>query len=304
MATTLCPNGHASTTSDYCDTCGAPIGGSPSSAAPAAPPVQSAPPDPAAAAAPGGPSAQSAQNVTCAHCGAQNPADALFCEVCGYDFTTGQAPPPETPRPVVTHASAPTVAPAPAPTSGWAVEISADAGWYASKATGDTDPFPVNATARLVALTGHVALIGRESASRGIHPEIDAGADSAVSRRHAQLVRTGHSWQVVDLQSTNGTYVGRAGLAPPDDPLPSGQPVDLAPGDSVFVGAWTRINLRNLDEPAAAGPEAEAPATEGPTTEAPAAEAPATEAPAAEAPTTEAPAGEGSSAPPSAPDPV
>lgn len=273
MATTLCPNGHASTTSDYCDTCGAPISGSPPSAAPAAPPVQSAPPDPAAAAAPSAPSAPSAPNVTCAHCGAQNPGDALFCEVCGYDFTTGQAPPPETPRqPIVTHASAPTAAPAQAPTSGWAVEVSADAGWYASKATGDTDPFPVNATARLVALTGHVALIGRESASRGIHPEIDAGADSAVSRRHAQLVRAGDSWQVVDLQSTNGTYVGRAGQAAPDDPLPSGQPVDLAAGDSVFVGAWTRITLRNLDEAAAEGSAAATPTAEAPTAEAPTAD--------------------------------
>jgi pSer/pThr/pTyr-binding forkhead associated (FHA) protein len=67
-----------------------------------------------------------------------------------------------------------------------------------------------------------------------------------VSRRHAQLVHSGDEWQIVDLGSTNGTTVARAGQAPDADPLPSGQPRSLADGDSVMVGAWTRITLHRV----------------------------------------------------------
>ena len=68
----ICENGHRSTTDDYCDTCGAPVH--------AAPSVGIAPP----VAAP--------TTQKCPNCGASNPADALFCEACGYDYTTGTLP--------------------------------------------------------------------------------------------------------------------------------------------------------------------------------------------------------------------
>ena len=84
MSTVACPNGHQSTDPDWCDTCGAKIGGSP----PSPQPPSHATTSPALTSAP----------VHCPHCTELNPADALFCEVCGYDFTTGQAPP----APVVT----------------------------------------------------------------------------------------------------------------------------------------------------------------------------------------------------------
>jgi hypothetical protein len=239
MAAT-CPNGHQSATDDYCDVCGVPIGGSPSApspsgappaAAPAAPatPTPSAPASAASAAASGPP-------VDCPNCGTENLADALFCEDCGYDFTTGQKPAPDVPLTLE--------GPAPAVETGWEVEVTADRDWYAVKATADTEAFPTAQTAHTVALRGHVAMIGRESASRGIHPDIDAGDDAAVSRRHAQLVHSGDEWQIVDLGSTNGTTIAKAGQAPDADPLPSGQPRALADGDSVMVGAWTRITLR------------------------------------------------------------
>ncbi|MDR1214850.1 MAG: FHA domain-containing protein [Propionibacteriaceae bacterium] len=62
-----CSNGHQSATIDFCDVCGLPMAGG---AAPVvAPPAQ-----------------------TCPHCGAPRPAAALFCEACGYDYTTGALP--------------------------------------------------------------------------------------------------------------------------------------------------------------------------------------------------------------------
>ena len=56
-------------------------------------------------------------------------------------------------------------------------------------------------------------LVGRPSASRSIHPDIDCSGDIGVSRRQAQLTTDGQRWWVEDLQSANGTYVG-AGQRP------------------------------------------------------------------------------------------
>ncbi|MDR1807906.1 MAG: FHA domain-containing protein [Propionibacteriaceae bacterium] len=69
-----CPNGHETATTDFCDQCGVPMPAD----APAAPPAAPEPvlPTPEA----------------CPHCGAPKPPGALFCEACGYDYTTGALP--------------------------------------------------------------------------------------------------------------------------------------------------------------------------------------------------------------------
>ena len=85
--TAVCPAGHTSTSDDYCDVCGMPIEASPSTAEAGTPP----PPTEAPAQAPAQTS-RPAQN--CPNCGTPNVADALFCEACGYDFTTGTMPRP------------------------------------------------------------------------------------------------------------------------------------------------------------------------------------------------------------------
>ncbi|MDO5710796.1 MAG: FHA domain-containing protein [Micrococcales bacterium] len=98
----ICPQGHPSASTDYCDICGSPMSaaaGGPSltSALPPAAPVadvglppgsKTAPPLPGSAGSPG----STAQR--CPNCGTVNVADALFCEACGYDFTTGVMPRP------------------------------------------------------------------------------------------------------------------------------------------------------------------------------------------------------------------
>jgi len=233
VSTDLCPNGHQSGDPEWCDTCGARIGAIASGAA--APPAVAEP----APAAPSSPSA-AAVPVACPHCSELNPADALFCEVCGYDFTTGQAPPagaaaevPVAPaRPVESSVS-------------WIAVVEVDPEWFALKGTLADQPCPTPSTST-VPLAHHTALVGRSSAARGLRPELSLDADTGVSRRHAQFVRDGDSLTIVDLSSTNGTYVVAAAQQPTADTaaLVPGVPVELADGDRVYAGAWSRLTVR------------------------------------------------------------
>ena len=76
----ICPAGHNSAADDYCDVCGLPVGPQGVLTAPAIPPVLPLP------------------GALCPHCGTNNAPDALFCEACGYDFTTGTMPRTATPQ--------------------------------------------------------------------------------------------------------------------------------------------------------------------------------------------------------------
>jgi hypothetical protein len=233
---TRCPAGHETASLDYCDVCGVPVG-APGAAAPpaptAAPTVAPAPPSPAPAAA----------SKPCPSCQAPNPDDALFCESCGYDFTTGQLPPPPVPRSSLSlDAPAPATAPPAAVT--WVAEIWVDPAWYERNREDATDPCPAAGAPKVAPLPGTSALIGRPSTSRQIHPQVDCTPDSGVSRKHAQLLLDGDRWYVEDLGSTNGTYVGGATAPPPTDPIPSGQRRELGDNDRIYVGAWTRVVIR------------------------------------------------------------
>ncbi|MCU1501780.1 MAG: domain containing protein [Ilumatobacteraceae bacterium] len=254
MSTVTCPNGHQSNDPEWCDTCGAKIADGTEAAAPSPPSSSAAAPDaPAAApaAAPSDPSGAASApeagplappapgaTLACPHCGTPNAVDNLFCEQCGYDFTTGQAPPEPQAVPV---------APPEEPVTGqrWVVIVEIDPQWFALKGelADQQRPAPSSST---VALAQHTALVGRTSQSRAVRPEIALDNDTGVSRRHAQFVRDGDDVSVVDLSSTNGTYVVPAGTEPDDDTpaLEPGVPAVLGDGDRVFVGAWSRLTVR------------------------------------------------------------
>lgn len=272
----ICENGHNSATDDYCDVCGLPVHPAPS----AAPPV---------------PAGRPATSQRCPNCGVTNPTDALFCEACGYDYTTGTLPrsdaagmlglrrpevvaPGATPTaaldldtpvlaPVVvdepvpapatpsyTPAAAPATVPAeagplddeeptrgrPAPRSeSYVAEIWIDPDWYEVQET--EEPMPSVGLPQTVVL-GADNLIGRASASRNIHPDVECGVDSGVSRRQARLSTDGTRWYVEDLDSANGTFVGRASGPLPTTPIQGRY--ELGPDDRIYVGAWTRIVVR------------------------------------------------------------
>ncbi|KRD40327.1 hypothetical protein ASE27_05235 [Oerskovia sp. Root918] len=337
----ICPNGHASESTDYCDVCGEPMAAASSGASGA---VSSGSAGPGATAAGAGEGAGSGEPITCPHCSFPAAAGALFCENCGYDFTTGSLPEPaEAPSaatpvpagapagasgpfappassldldPVAPPAGSPAAAPSADPLSApaaltppggdpgaggpstaavaagdpgtgplvapgapadpadpaegeatsartgatpsgtgthlptppvpgedqWVVEVWIDPDWYqAQKAE---DPLPSAGLPGLVVLRERSVLVGRPSASRNIHPQIDCGADSGVSRRHCQLNTDGQRWWVEDLQSSNGTYLSPAGGELPIDPIPAGQRREVADGDRIYLGGWTRLVIR------------------------------------------------------------
>lgn len=213
MTTYACPKGHASTTDDFCDTCGVRIGGAAVSqpAAPAAPA--------AAGAVPGEP---------CPHCGAPRAGTGRFCEDCGFDHSTGKVP-------VLAAPAAPT----PAPAAAWTATIAADREYFEANAIEGVE-FPADTRTRTVTLPPPQIRIGRRSTSKGTDPEIDlADDDPGVSHSHALLTLSVDGvWLLSDLGSTNGTY-----LNDEPKPLTAGQTRTLADGDRVHVGAWTTVTL-------------------------------------------------------------
>ncbi|GAB2574572.1 FHA domain-containing protein [Microlunatus antarcticus] len=259
-----CPNGHFTSAADYCDICGAPI----DAAGDQAGAVENAPAataDPAVGATPG--------LEPCPNCGTPHTADALFCEGCGYDFTTGAMPRPLDPPvgadpapPVGAQPDASVVTgepdaaatppptddsglpdvPAPAAVARWVVEVWVDPAWYTESQS--PDPLPSAGPPRTVVLTSRSALVGRPSTSRNIHPDVDCADDTGVSRRHAQLTTDGTRFWVEDLESANGTFVAASGGPLPKNPVAVGAKQELDADDRVYVGAWTRLVVRPATE--------------------------------------------------------
>jgi hypothetical protein len=219
-----CPNGHQSATDDFCDTCGAPI--APSTAPPASVPEVPAPP---AAPAP--------LKKTCPNCNDENTADALFCESCGYDFTTGQKPP----APSAADAALPASTPAPLAGADWVAEIWIDPDFFAAQQAAGV--CPTGGAPTVVPLTGREAIIGRRSSSSAAAVDVDCSGDSATSHRHAKLTLDHDRWYLEDLGSLNGTFVGTPTLMPPTA-LTKGDRHELGDSERIYVGAWTRIVIR------------------------------------------------------------
>jgi hypothetical protein len=215
MTTYTCPKGHESTEADFCDECGAKIGGAGS-----VPVTQSSSPAPVAAPATGDP---------CPHCGTPRAGTTRFCEDCGYDHTTGKVP----------TLAAPVPAPASTPVGSWTATIRADRKYYEDNAI-DGVEFPADPGERLITLPIPQVRIGRRSASKGTNPEIDlADTDPGTSHSHALLtLSVDGTWLVSDLGSTNGTYLNQE-----QRPLTAGETRPLKDGDEVHVGAWTTITL-------------------------------------------------------------
>jgi pSer/pThr/pTyr-binding forkhead associated (FHA) protein len=81
-------------------------------------------------------------------------------------------------------------------------------------------------------------LIGREGT--GVRVQVPIRNDVGVSRRQAVLVRQPDGGLILrDLNSANGTQVNGTEVVP-------GADVPLRDGDSIAIGAWTRLAVRAL----------------------------------------------------------
>jgi hypothetical protein len=226
VTTYTCPKGHASETDDFCDTCGARIGGAASAVS--APDVS-------------GPSVvDSAPSVAggalCPNCGTPRAGTTRFCEDCGYDHTTGKVPMLTPVSPTPGGGAAPAGSGA---FSGWTATIEADREYFEANAIEGAD-FPADTGRHVIDLPSPQARIGRRSSSKATNPEIDlSDSDPGVSHSHALLtLSVDGSWLVSDLGSTNGTY-----LNDENRPLTAGDSRTLKDGDQVHVGGWTTITL-------------------------------------------------------------
>ncbi len=219
-----CPNGHQSATDDFCDTCGAPI----------APAMPDEPATPAAT-----PAVPTSVKKSCPNCGGQNIADALFCEECGYDFTTGQRPPDAAPTPTAPPVSA--AAPGSLAGADWVAEIWIDPDFFAAQQAAGV--CPTGGAPTVAPLRRSEVIIGRHSSSSPAAVDIDCSGDSAVSHRHAKVTLDHDRWYLEDLGSTNGTFVGAPTVMPPTA-LTAGERHEVADSERIYLGAWTRIVIR------------------------------------------------------------
>jgi len=207
----VCPSGHRSATTDYCDQCGAPIAitAAPPPATEVLPVVEEVDTSPAA------------RQEPCPGCGARRSGGDRYCEGCGHDF----------------------LAPPPAPAT-WEAVASADRGQFERFAAAGLS-FPSDSAERRFALEEAEVRIGRSAGRAGEPaPEIDLASDPedpGISRLHAILERQQDgTYALRDVGSTNGTTVN-------DDPNPVGTDaaLPLADGDRIRLGAWTTITLRS-----------------------------------------------------------
>ena len=259
----ICPAGHQTEDSQWCDTCGASLTTSTSPEVP---------------------------TIICPNCDSSCFEGALFCEACGYDWTTGALPrqhldqgnsqildidaPTDAKVDVTVQAATPIDTPAaintqevvdviPPTTAApvtdlpvqndyvvssdqkfsnieWVAEVWVDPQWHQAQEA--TEVLPSPGLPEIVPLRGKQVLIGRTSASQNIHPDINCDTDTGVSRRNTLASYDGRRWFVEDLGSANGTYLGNTANPLPQHPITSRQ--ELSDDSRIYVGAWTRIVIR------------------------------------------------------------
>jgi FHA domain len=233
MLTYQCSKGHASTESDYCSECGTKIQSVSTEASTINPNVN------LNVNSLNGKAVKTTKNtIACPACTAiHEPDSGIFCEICGYNFSTGvhgEVPPiqgkvePE----VQVSNSSPSSLSSPSPQF-LEITITIDPSLKSSES-----PEPPNQPAIILQCDRETSLIGRYSEARGINPDIALNFDSAVSHRHVIINRQPDgTFTLRDIESANGTILNGVELKPLVDTL-------LKDGDVFTLGHWTKITVK------------------------------------------------------------
>ncbi len=229
----------------YCENCGTPL---PQQAAPAqaAAAPQSAPIDAGAAPTPTDPTASALPQPVMP---VDQPPSAPDMDVpapAGGANVVGAGTPADGANVI---AADPAAAPAPdaaipMPAASAAPQPAAAASQPAAPTAGAATLTIIFPSGQSYTMQGDSADVGRADVAQNWHPDLDVipfggGApDLGVSRHQGRLVRQDGGFVVVDVGSTNGTYVnGRA--------VPYNQPVELHDGDTLSFGALnTKISIK------------------------------------------------------------
>jgi len=212
--TAMCPAGHQSATTDYCDECGMRMSGTTDLGS-----TTDLSLDPVTKPTP-------STGEPCPVCTTARVGRDQFCEECGYDFVARTGG-------MLSRANASAAAT-------WEIVVTADRAYFDSL-DAENIHFPSAYSPQQFTLAAQEVRVGRRSASRNIKLEIDlsgAPEDTGISHLHLQFVRADDgSYAVVDLDSTNGTTVN-GGTS-----IPRGAAVALTDGDRIHLGAWTLITV-------------------------------------------------------------
>jgi FHA domain len=223
--------GANSKATDYCDQCGSRLGAKSGAKAPKAA-TPASPADP-----PMVPSAAQLPSAgTCSNCGSPRAVGELFCEVCGFDYQTGQLP--SAPKPLVSAPRTHAIGNESTPQRAWDLVVSVDPVGWAEFAHLRSDHNPAPASTSVALITGTV-IVGRASRSQNIRADVDLRElthDPAVSARHARLDLRDGRWELVDLGSDNGTMCN-------DVSVSETTPIRVESGSVLRIGAWTVCTL-------------------------------------------------------------
>jgi hypothetical protein len=223
-----CPNGHVSTSTDYCSVCGVKMMADPA-------PATSGDPAPS-------------QNPVCPKCQTtQLDPSAQFCENCGHKL---DVPVPKVSTPAqgaaislqpadggppngspTTPLDSPDLPTSELRSAIWRIECRV----FKENAASEEAAHGTYESSFELILENQVTQIGRSSQKRNLHPEIACDWDDAVSHRHAKIELDPYgSPFLVDVGSTNGTMVNGQIIS-------ANTPTKLKDGDRISLGGKTAL---------------------------------------------------------------
>ena len=173
---------------------------------------------------------QTVNHVQCSKCNATNRVGSLICESCGQPLMSGQM------LNLSTQVMDPSSLPAMEQASGESRGNAFHNGMSLQLASTDDSTIVT-----LKPNYGRSIIMGRSDPIREHTPELDltqfGGYARGISRSHASIVLINGRLQLMDMNSSNGTFVN-------EERIPARKPIELRNGDRIRLGGLEmRVNF-------------------------------------------------------------